>query len=175
MGRPWRFNLFQCSGQPYTCEERERITGVYVCLLIDFGAHLTSWFNADSEHSKSLQPIRPHAISVSPTGHVILTLDTLERAGPSSPTPADLLKAPVPGRDVLVWGTNTDGQLGNGKRSSLATPGGLTGVGDGPRFMLTSRKAAVNDLRGKLWKKGVVVEQVAAAGPGYSVVYWKIQ
>lgn len=106
-----------------------------------------------------------------------MTLDTLALAGPSSPSTTAAAGTPVPGRDMLVWGQNADSQLGNGKRSSLASPTGLASSagGDGARFMLTTRKAAVNDMRGKLWKTGVEVEQCAVAGYGCSAVYWKIR
>ncbi|CAL1704214.1 unnamed protein product [Somion occarium] len=115
------------------------------------------------ETSNDLQPIQPHAISISPTGHVLLTLDTLARSGPGAG-----------GRDLLVWGANSEYQLGNGKRGSVASPRNLEGP-DGERFMLGKKKAKeVKDLLGNVWKRGVEVEQCALAGPGNSVVYWKI-
>ncbi|KAM5539051.1 hypothetical protein V8D89_007274 [Ganoderma adspersum] len=116
-----------------------------------------------SEKTKSLQAIVPQAISVSPTGHVLLTLDTRTRAGPGGG-----------GRDVVVWGSNFDYQLGTGKRGSVATPTTLE-CGDGERFMLQTKKAEeVRDMQGKVWKKGIEVEQRAVAGWGNSVVYWRI-
>ncbi|KAI0086302.1 regulator of chromosome condensation 1/beta-lactamase-inhibitor protein II [Irpex rosettiformis] len=115
-----------------------------------------------SELAHNLQPIYPHDISVSPTGHVLLTLDTLARSGPGGA-----------GRDLLVWGANQEYQLGNGKRGSLAAPQTLHAQ-DGQRFMLAERKADVKDLRGKLWKKKAKVEQRAVAGWGNSVIYWRI-
>ncbi|EMD38580.1 hypothetical protein CERSUDRAFT_113764 [Gelatoporia subvermispora B] len=116
-----------------------------------------------SEKTKNLQPIEPHHISISPTGHVLLTLDTLFQAGPGAG-----------GRDVLAWGANYDYQLGNGRRGSLATPTTLQSA-EGGRFMLRHRKAdEVRDLQGKVWKKGVEVEQHAVAGWGNSMVYWKV-
>lgn len=43
------------------------------------------------------------------------------------------------------------------------------------RFMLRKRKAdVVRDMSGKVWKKGVDVEQVAVAGDGCGVVYWRL-
>ena len=113
-------------------------------------------------------------MSASPTGHVLLTLDTLERSGPPSGG----------GRDLFAWGKNHDYQLGNGKRTSLATPITLdvsanptsdskTVVPSG-RVMLMKRKADVKDLQGKLWKKKVEVEQRAVAGYSSSLVYWRI-
>lgn len=116
-----------------------------------------------SEKHNNLQPIMPHDISVSPTGHVLLTLDTLAHGGPGAA-----------GRDLLSWGANYEYQLGNGKRGSSASPTALQG-GDGARFMLGRRKAdEVRDLQGNVWKRGVEVEQTALAGWGNSVVYWKI-
>lgn len=116
----------------------------------------------DSEKTQNLQPIYPHDISISPTGHVLLTLDTLARAGPGNG-----------GRDLLVWGANQNYELGNGKRGSLASPLALHAP-DGQRFMLGRRTADVKDMGGKVWKKGAVVEQCALAGWGNSMVYWKI-
>ncbi|KAI0933928.1 hypothetical protein AcW1_005616 [Taiwanofungus camphoratus] len=116
-----------------------------------------------SEKHNNLQPIMPRDISVSPAGHVLLTLDTLEHAGPGAG-----------GRDVLAWGANYEYQLGNGRRGSLATPAPLQ-MADGGRFMLARQRAAeIKDLQGRSWKKGVEVEQRAVAGWGNSVVYWKI-
>ncbi|KAK7693272.1 hypothetical protein QCA50_002839 [Cerrena zonata] len=116
-----------------------------------------------SESTNNLQPIQPYSISVSPTGHVLLTLDTLSRSGPGAG-----------GRDLLVWGANFEYQLGNGKRGSSATPRNLESL-EGDRFMLGKRKAKeVRDLVGKVWKRGVDVEQCAVAGYGNSVVYWRI-
>ena len=105
----------------------------------------------------------PHDISVSPTGHVLLTLDTLARGGPGAA-----------GRDLLAWGANYEYQLGNGRRGSSASPVALQS-GDGARFLLARRRAGeVRDLQGRVWKKGVEVEQAAVAGWANSVVYWKI-
>lgn len=109
-----------------------------------------------------MQPIHPHQISVSPDGHVLLTLETLSRAGPGGA-----------GRDLLVWGANQDFQLGNGKRGSLAAPAALLAP-NGGRVILGKRKADVKDMQGRVWKKGVEVEQCAVAGWGNSVVYWRI-
>ncbi|TFK55231.1 RCC1/BLIP-II [Heliocybe sulcata] len=116
-----------------------------------------------SEQTQNLQPIVPHAISISPSpaGHIVLALDTQNGPGGS-------------GRDLLLWGANYDWQLGNGKRSSLATPTRLTRP-DGSRFILAKAKAReVRDLEGKVWKRGVEVEQMAVAGWGNSVVYWRV-
>lgn len=119
--------------------------------------------NTDSEQTNNMQPIRPHSISVSPTGHVLLALDTLSKStGIHS------------GRDLMVWGANYDFQLGTGKRSSLASATNLHRA-DGSRYMLmTARADVVKDLRGAVWKRNAQVEQTAVAGVGNSLVYWRI-
>lgn len=74
----------------------------------------------------------------------------------------------------MVWGKNYESELGNGKRASVAVPTPLA-MEDGERLMLMSMKAKeVKDLDGKLWKRGVKVEQKVATGYGNSVVYWRI-
>ncbi|KAJ4488156.1 RCC1/BLIP-II [Lentinula aciculospora] len=106
--------------------------------------------------TKSLQPITPHSISVSPTGHVLLALNS------------------TMGRDLLAWGRNYDSELGNGKRSGLPVPTTLTDV-EGDRFLLRRKKAKeVLDLQGHVWKRGVEVEQKAVAGYNSSTVFWKV-
>ncbi|GBE82398.1 regulator of chromosome condensation 1/beta-lactamase-inhibitor protein II [Sparassis latifolia] len=116
-----------------------------------------------SEASRNLQPIMPEDISVSPTGHVLLTLDTRSHAGPGGG-----------GRDIMAWGANSEYQLGNGKRGTVALPTTVLTPG-GERFMLGKRKSVeVRDLQNKVWKRGVDVEQYAVAGWGNSLVYWKI-
>lgn len=106
----------------------------------------------------------PETISISPTGHVLLSLDTRLRAGPGGG-----------GRDVIAWGANLDYQLGTGKRGSVATPTVIQTV-DGGRFMLQSKRAReVRDMQGQVWKKGVEVEQRAVAGWNNSVVYWRVR
>lgn len=119
--------------------------------------------SAVSEKTNSLQPIAPHALSVAPDGHVLLALETRARAGPGGG-----------GRDLLSWGTNYEYQVGNGKRSSIAVPTTLEPV-DGDRIMLGKRRAkVVRDPQGRVWKRGVEVEQVAIGGYGNSLVYWRI-
>jgi hypothetical protein len=117
---------------------------------------------ADSEKEQALQPIIPHTISISPTGHVLLTLETHERSGPRGG-----------GRDLYVWGANQQYELGNGKRTSLAAPTPLQQA-DETRVMLMKAQADVNDMQGKTWKYGVKVEQCPQAGYGNTIVYWKI-
>jgi hypothetical protein len=77
---------------------------------------------------------------------------------------------------LLGWGANHESELGNGKKGSIAVPTALTGGYGGVRFMLGKREKAeiVKDLRGKIWKRGVGVEQCAVAGWKGSVVFWKI-
>ncbi|KAG6896734.1 hypothetical protein C0992_006451 [Termitomyces sp. T32_za158] len=114
-----------------------------------------------SDATRSLQPITPHAVTISPTGHVLLTLNT--------GTTTD-----VGGRDLVVWGKNYESELGNGRKSSIPIPTTLE-TPDGGRFMLRRRTAKrVLDMHGKLWKKNVQVEQCAVVGPENSAVYWKI-
>lgn len=99
-----------------------------------------------------------------PTGHVVLTLDTQSQSNPGGA-----------GRDIVVWGKNYESELGNGKKASVSVPTVLNKP-DGERFMLVQRKAKeVRDLKGKVWKRGVQVEQCAVAGYEGSVVYWKIR
>ncbi|KAH7912150.1 regulator of chromosome condensation 1/beta-lactamase-inhibitor protein II [Hygrophoropsis aurantiaca] len=115
------------------------------------------------DQKQALVPIMPHDISVSPTGHVLLTLETQTQSGIGGA-----------GRDLMVWGSNYDYQLGTGKRTSLAVPTTLDKP-DGTRFMLTTKKAPVKDLAGKVWKKNADIEQRAVAGYGNSIVYWRIR
>ncbi|KAF8061531.1 regulator of chromosome condensation 1/beta-lactamase-inhibitor protein II [Lyophyllum atratum] len=114
-----------------------------------------------SDATRSLQPIAPHKVIISPTGHVLLTLNTASNAD-------------VGGRDLVVWGKNYESELGNGKKASIPVPTTLE-TPNGGRFMLRRRKAKeVKDPHGKVWKRDVKVEQCAAVGPANSVVYWKI-
>jgi hypothetical protein len=124
---------------------------------------LTFGPSAVSEKTNNLWPIAPHALSVAPDGHVLLALETHARAGPGGG-----------GRDLLAWGTNYDYQVGNGKRASIAVPTTLEPV-DGDRIMLGHRRAkVVRDPQGRVWRRGVDVEQVAIGGYGTSLVYWRI-
>jgi hypothetical protein len=105
----------------------------------------------------------PHALSVSPDGHVLLSLETHAGAGPGGS-----------GRDLFAWGTNYDYQVGNGKRASIAVPTILEPA-EGDRIMLEKRRAKlVRDPQGRVWRRGVEVEQVAIGGFGTSLVYWRI-
>lgn len=113
----------------------------------------------DNDRIRALEPVMPEGISISPTGHVLLALGTSLGFG---------------GRDLMVWGKNYESELGNGKRGSVAVPTPLA-TENGERFMLMNMKAKdVKDLQGKLWKRGVKVEQKVATGYGNSAVYWRI-
>ncbi|KAF9053536.1 RCC1/BLIP-II [Hymenopellis radicata] len=111
------------------------------------------------ESRKTMVPILPRAISVSPTGHVLMTLDT--SAGKNQ------------GRDLYVWGKNHDSELGNGKKSSLPAPTTLS-AGEERIMLYEKRGVKVMDLQGRVWGR-VNVEQKALAGYNSSIVYWKIQ
>lgn len=115
-----------------------------------------------SDRTKQLEPIRPAEVVISPTGHVLVALDSsAESEG-------------VGGQDLVVWGKNYDYELGNGRKSSSAMPVTLDAP-DGERLMLMKKKAKeVLDLGGKVWKRNVAVEQRAVAGYGNTAVYWKI-
>lgn len=117
-----------------------------------------------SEKTNNLRPIVPHALCVSLDGHVLLSLETHAGAGPGGGS----------GRDLFVWGTNYDYQVGNGSRASIAVPTTLDPV-EGDRIMLEKRRAKlVRDPQGRVWRRGVEVEQVAIGGFGTSLVYWRI-
>jgi hypothetical protein len=116
-----------------------------------------------SDATGKLEAIQPHAVTISPTGHVLLTLDTLRHAGGG-----------IGGRDLMVWGTNQSSELGNEKRSSLAVPTSLTSS-DGERVMLKRKTAArVETLGGDVWGKKISVEQRAVGGYRNSVLYWAV-
>lgn len=111
---------------------------------------------------KQLTPVMPVEVVISPTGHVLVALDSsAESHG-------------VGGQDLMAWGRNYDYELGNGKKSSLAMPIALDAP-DGERLMLVKKKAKeVLNFEGTVWKKNVLVEQRAVAGYGNTAVYWRI-
>ena len=116
---------------------------------------------ADNDRIRALEPVMPEEISISPTGHVLLALNSVTTDG-------------IGGRDLMVWGKNYESELGNGRKVSVAVPTPLV-MEDGERFMLMSMKGKeVKDLHGKVWKRGVKVEQTATTGYGNSAVYWRI-
>ena len=101
-------------------------------------------------------------MSVSPAGHVLVTLETL--AGSAGM---------YGGRDLVIWGANYDYQLGIGKGGNTANAVTLHRP-DGSRYLLQKLEARVKDLEGKVWKARAEVEQTAVAGHKTSVVYWRI-
>ncbi|KAF8968391.1 regulator of chromosome condensation 1/beta-lactamase-inhibitor protein II [Flammula alnicola] len=116
-----------------------------------------------NEDVRVLEPIKPSEISISPTGHILLSLNSSDDS------------AGVGGKDLMVWGKNHESELGNGKKSSLVIPTPVQSPDEDERFMLMRKKAKeVKDLHGKVWKHGVTVEQHVAAGYENSIVYWKI-
>lgn len=116
----------------------------------------------DNDKTRQLEPIRPTEVIISPTGHVLVALDSSAESGS------------VGGQDLMVWGKNYDYELGNGKKSNSPMPVTVEAP-DGERLMLMKKKAkVVMDFDGKLWKRGVVVEQRPVAGYGNSAIYWKI-
>ncbi|EIW68906.1 hypothetical protein TREMEDRAFT_31511 [Tremella mesenterica DSM 1558] len=148
-----------------------------------------------SEKANAFLPLAIHSISVSssPWAHAVAVLDTVSQADEKG------VKAGRYGKDVMVWGGNSDYQLGNGKRSSLAIPqhlpplisssaeredllstpeselnsGSLTHM---PHFRLQlhQSKADAYDLEGKLIKRKVKCEETVVAGYNASVLYNKI-
>lgn len=141
------------------------ISGLKQCAL----SHSLVTYEASPDHvavndrTNTLEAIKPAEITVSPSGHVLLAMQSSADSNG------------VGGDDVMVWGRNFDYELGNGKKSNLPTPVHLD-IAEGERLMLMERRAAeVKDLHGKVWKKGVKVRQQVAAGYGTSAVYWKIE
>lgn len=112
---------------------------------------------AVSDKSNKLVAIPPKTIDISPTGHVLLTLDTASS-----------------NKDVYSWGRNYDSELGNGKKSSVSSPEPMSLPG-GDRLLLKQRKAKkVFDLHGLVWGKNIPVQQTVSLGYNSSVVYWKV-
>lgn len=161
MGRTREQPLLECPREP--CPRKEHQRSPRMSAPHHYSLTCTHKPLVDNEASRTMSPIFPHAISVSPTGHVLLTLDTQAHGGPGGL-----------GRDLVAWGKNHDYQLGTGKRSSLPVPTTLERP-EGGRFILGQRKALVRDLAGNVWKKRVEVEQCAVAGYGNSIIYWKIK
>lgn len=130
-------------------------------------------FLSDNETTRSLQPLRTRSISVSPapqSSHTLLTLGT----GTLAESPKEHDAHPV-GHDVLVLGYNADGQLGNGKRSSLCIPSHIPALGGVVGRMMLRERDGVRlvDLQGRKHGTGHV-EETAVAGWGSSAVYWRI-
>jgi hypothetical protein len=133
---------------------------------------LREWSDAEG----ALAPLRPHALSVGPTGHVLLTLDTLATAAPAADGGRRAREegvVSVLGRDLMVWGSNSAGELGGGRRGSVAVPTGVLNSRGG-HFMLTERaKVDVRGLDGRSVGRRKV-EQCAIAGWASSAVYWRV-
>jgi len=126
-----------------------------------------------NETTRSLQPLRTRSISVSPapqSSHTLLTLGT----GTLGESPKEHDAHPV-GHDVLVLGYNADGQLGNGKRSSLCIPSHIPALGGVVGRMMLRERDGIRlvDLQGRKHGTGRV-EETAVAGWGSSAVYWRI-
>ncbi|KAJ6547379.1 RCC1 BLIP-II [Mycena capillaripes] len=109
-----------------------------------------------NDATQRLQCILPRSISISPSGHVLATLD------PSSG-----------GRDLHTWGRNQDYELGNGKKTGTASPMPVD-AGEGRLLLQTKRAKEVRDLQGRIWGRGIKVEQVAVCGFGSSIIYWRV-
>ncbi|GJJ12017.1 hypothetical protein Clacol_006255 [Clathrus columnatus] len=139
------------------------------------------------DSNNSLTPLRLYHISVAPgpmtsdtgpavskSGHAIAMLDTLPYSHPASGnTTANDAAYPL-GRDVFTWGLNQTHQLGNGKRSSSTVPISVqTGDGEG-RLMCHVDHRMVKDFQGRVVNRKCYIEQRAVAGPGFSVIYWKV-
>ena len=131
--------------------------------------------------------IQSLSVAPSPAAHVFAVLDTVRSAD------AKGLKEGLFGKDVMVWGANQDYQLGNGKRSALASPTHLpsliphaidTLVSASPeqaespipltRLQLHTGQADAYDPHGKLIRRGVKCEETVVAGWNCSVLYNKI-
>ena len=145
-----------------------RVKAISGLLQCDTILSCTSWILnnffpiADNDRIRTLEPVMPEEISISPTGHVLLALNS------------SVSSDAVGGRDLMIWGKNYNSELGNGKKGSVAVPTPLTKE-DGKRFMLMTMKAKeVRDLHGKRWKREVKVEQKVVTGYGNSGVYWRI-
>ncbi|KAH7107370.1 RCC1/BLIP-II [Auriculariales sp. MPI-PUGE-AT-0066] len=126
-----------------------------------------------TEYSESLKRTVPIGISSlvvspAPSGHALLALDTVSRAGPGA----------LPKRDLFVWGNNQSCQLGNGAKKNLSVPTNLFSIGaneleDG-RVLLGEKMAKVIDMQGNVWKKATKLQQTVVAGYDCTMVYWKI-
>jgi alpha-tubulin suppressor-like RCC1 family protein len=118
------------------------------------------------ETTRQLEPLRPDTISVSPNSHVFVTLSPRHHHSQES------------GHDLLAFGANTEYQLGNGKRGSVAVPTYLPGQHGEERWMLHEQQSVEVPNPGSWlpWSKtkSVQAEQRAVAGWNCGVVYWKI-
>ena len=156
--------------------------GHYICCISE--SYTTC---LDDEKTDSLKPLRPHYISVapgpmptdtgrrpSPSGHIIATLETIPLSHPSSNSKIATDTADSPGRDVLAWGLNQHYQLGNGKRASASSPVTIDTADREGRLMCKVGQGKVRDFNETVVGRRMKIEQRAVAGPGLSVIYWRI-
>jgi len=128
----------------------------------------------------------PTGLGPSASGHVLAMLDTIPHSLPSPQktsllnvssvsSPSDSLPSVLPGRDVYAWGLNQHFQLGNGKKSSVNVPGSaVTGDGEG-RLVCKVGREIVKSFEGAVVKRRAsAIEQRVVAGPGISMIYWKV-
>ncbi|KIO32474.1 hypothetical protein M407DRAFT_213529 [Tulasnella calospora MUT 4182] len=128
------------------------------------------------EATKTTRPLAPKAISASPTNHAAVIMGSADNSGTS--------KIVTKTGDVLLWGCNTDYQLGLRRRSNMAVPtplpvepfvGGYDVDPTWGRLLTRERKVSVvRDLEGKAVGKNKTVEQAVVAGWGCTAVYWKV-
>jgi len=126
-------------------------------------AYSHTFNTADNEKTGQKQPVGIHSVSISSTGHALVTVDTVGLRGPGG----------IRGRDLLVCGQNREYELGNGRRTNRATPVQLSGP-EGLPFMMLEKEATVKDMGGKAWKRKATVYQTAVAGYNSSLAFWKI-
>ncbi|KZT57038.1 RCC1/BLIP-II protein [Calocera cornea HHB12733] len=115
-----------------------------------------------NDATQALEALSPRAIAVSPTGHVLLTLNALTSTNA--------------GYDVLAWGQNRSSELGNGKQVPVPLPGYVRSFRPEPgaRLMVREGRGEVRDLEGRRWGRKVDVRETVVAGYGCTAVYWKI-
>ncbi|KAJ7046596.1 regulator of chromosome condensation 1/beta-lactamase-inhibitor protein II [Mycena alexandri] len=110
-----------------------------------------------NDATRRRQSIPLRSISISPTGHVLATLE------------------PVSGdRDVHAWGRNQDYELGNGKKAGVSSPMPVVDASNGRLLLQRKRAREVRDLEGRICARGIEVEQDIAVGCGCSSVYWRL-
>ena len=84
----------------------------------------------------------------------------------------------------MIWGSNSDYQLGLGRRSNIPQPtslpteafaGGFDVDDNVGRMMTRERKVeTIRDLQGNKVASKVKVEQAVVAGWGCTAMYWKV-
>ncbi|KAJ7172661.1 regulator of chromosome condensation 1/beta-lactamase-inhibitor protein II [Mycena filopes] len=110
-----------------------------------------------NDTTQRLQSIPPQSISISPTGHVLATLE---------PFSGD--------RDVHAWGRNQDYELGNGKKAGVPSPSPVVDASNGRLLLQRKRAREVRDMQGRVWGRGIEVEQTALSGFGNSCIFWSL-